>query len=134
MKKSGGVFITVRDSDKDAIVSITNKFSDLGFKLYATHGTADVLRRSGITVEVVEKIHQGSPNTLDLLESGKVDYVISTSKKGRTPHQDDEKIRRKAVERRIPCITSLDTASAVARCLAMNKTIDDIELVDITSL
>ncbi len=134
MKKSGGVFITVRDSDKDEIVAIANKFSGLGFKLYATHGTADVLRRSGITVEVVEKIHQGSPNTLDLLESGKVDYVISTSKKGRTPHQDDEKIRRKAVERRIPCFTSLDTASAVARCLAMNKTIDDIELVDITSL
>lgn len=105
-----------------------------GFKLYATQGTAAVLKESGIEASLVKKIHQGSPNTLDLLESGEVDYVISTSKKGKTPHQDDEKIRRKAVERHLPCFTSLDTAAAVARCLARNKNIDDVELVDITKL
>ena len=63
-----------------------------------------------------------------------IDYVISTSKHGRQPTLDSVRLRRKAVERSICCLTSLDTANAVLNCLAMEKTIDDVELVDITTL
>ncbi len=64
-------------------------------------------------VEVVDKIHESEQNPLTLLESGKIQYVISTSSKGRIPTRDSVRIRRKAVERDIPCLTAMDTASAL---------------------
>ena len=73
-------------------------------------------------------------NTLQLIESGKINYVVSTSAKGRIPARDSVKIRRKTVELSIPCLTSLDTANALADCLAMDRTIEDVELVDITKI
>ena len=73
-------------------------------------------------------------NTLTLIESGKISYVISTSSKGRIPSRDSVKIRRKTVERSICCLTAIDTANAVADILAMGKEIDDIEMVDITKI
>ena len=88
-----------------------------------------------IAANAVKKIHEDPDNNvLTLLDSGKIDYVISTSEKGRLPARDSVRIRRKAVERSIVCLTSLDTANAVADCLAMDKTVDDIELVDITKI
>ena len=60
--------------------------------------------------------------------------MISTSTKGRDPHKDSVRLRRKAVERGIVCLTSLDTANALADCIAMKKTIGDVELVDITTI
>lgn len=88
-----------------------------------------------IAASSVKKIHEDPDNNvLTLLDSGKIDYVISTSEKGRLPAKDSVRIRRKAVERSIVCLTSLDTANAMADCLAMNKTVDDIELVDITKI
>ena len=76
--KKGGVFITVRDSDKKEIPQTAKKFYDLGFKIYATKGTAAVLEEHGIPAEAVPKIHESDHNTLTLIESGKVGYVIST--------------------------------------------------------
>ena len=135
MKKSGGVFITVRDADKQEVLDIADKFASMGFELYATSGTASNLNRNMIAANSVKKIHEDPDNNvLTLLDSGKIDYVISTSEKGRLPAKDSVRIRRKAVERSIVCLTSLDTANAMADCLAMNKTIDDIELVDITKI
>ncbi|MBR3751213.1 MAG: carbamoyl-phosphate synthase large subunit [Clostridia bacterium] len=131
----GGVFITVRNSDKNEIGNIAKKFADLGFKLYATHGTADTLEQYGIAVRRVNKIHEDADdNTLTLLESGKVHYVISTSAKGRIPERASVKIRRKAVERSIPCLTSLDTANAIADSLKSRYTQSSIELVDINNM
>ena len=69
-----------------------------------------------------------------LIESGKVDYVISISQKGRDPHRDSVKIRRKVVERSIPCITAIDTARVLADCLSLGEKVDDIEVVDITKI
>ena len=71
---------------------------------------------------------------MTLLDSGKVDYVISTSAKGRDPHADSVKMRRHAVERDNPCLTSLDTANAIADCLASNYDVNNVELVDINDL
>lgn len=134
MKKSGGVLITVRDTDQPEIAGIAKKFADLGFSLYATVGTASAIREAGIEVSVVNKIYESDDNTMTLVESGKVDYVISTSAKGRIPTRDSVKIRRKAVEHAIPCLTSLDTASALANILKSGYTQDNTELVDINHM
>ena len=135
MKKTGGVFISVRDADKQEVLDVADKFATLGFELYATSGTALNLNRNMIAANTVKKIHEDEENNvLTLLDSGKIDYVISTSEKGRLPARDSVRIRRKAVERSIVCLTSLDTANAVADCLAMDKTIDDVELVDIATI
>ncbi len=135
MKKKGGIFITVRDQDKNEIGEIAQKFEDLGYTLYATAGTAKVLRDLGMDVIVVDKIHQNHVNNnLTLIESGKVNYIISTSSKGKLPTRDSVKIRRKAVERAIPCLTSIDTANAVANSLMSRYSEFNTELVDINKL
>lgn len=134
LKKQGGVLITVRDSDKQEIIPIAEKLSDLGFDIYATAGTALTLNSNMIATNAVRKLGMPSPNIMDLLEKGKIDYVISTSAKGRIPARDSVKLRRKAVERQIACLTSLDTANAVINCLKLQKTIKDVPLVDITKI
>ena len=134
MKKQGGVLITVRDSDKEEIVDTAKRYYDLGFKIYATQGTAALLNSAEIPAESVSKIHQSEDNVLTLIESGKVDYVISTSSKGRLPTRDSVIIRRKAVERSIPCLTSIDTANALADSLKSRYTVHSTELVNINDM
>ncbi len=135
MKRGGGVFVTVRDSDKAEIGDIVKKYADMGFKIYATKGTAEVLKTYNIESVIVSKIHEDdNNNTLTLIESGKIQYVISTSAKGRIPSRDSVKIRRKTVERNIPCLTSLDTANALANCLRSRYSQISTELVDINNM
>ena len=134
MDKHGGMLITVRDSDKPEIVDIVKKYAGLGFRLYATAGTAAVLTAAGLDVQVVGKIHESEENTQTLLMSGKVNYIISTSSRGRLPELDSVKIRRTAVEHAIPCLTSLDTANALADILMSRYTPYSTELVDINHM
>ena len=135
MKRGGGVFVTVRDSDKAEIGDIVKKYADMGFRIYATAGTAKVLETYSIDSTVVSKIHENDDvNTLTLIESGEIQYVISTSAKGRIPSRDSVKIRRKTVERNIPCLTSLDTANALADCLRSRYSQVSTELVDINNM
>lgn len=134
MKKDGGVFISVRKQDKSEIGEIAKKFDKMGFKLYATMGTASVLAKMGLTVKIVDKIHESPVNTITLLESGNVNYVISTSAKGRNPARDSVKIRRKASLLGIPCLTAIDTANALADSLMSRYTPYNTELVDINDM
>ncbi|WP_294472717.1 carbamoyl-phosphate synthase large subunit [uncultured Ruminococcus sp.] len=134
LEQKGGVFITVRDSDKKEIPQTAKMFSDLGFKIYATEGTARVLHDHGIKAEAVKKIHESDVNTLTLIESGKVNYVISTSSKGRIPTRDSVKIRRKTVEWNIPCLTSIDTANAIAASIRSKYNESNTEIVDINNM
>ena len=135
MYKSGGVLITVRDSDKSEIVEIAKKFAALGFELYATKGNAAMLRNSGLEVTEVAKIHESDTNnTISLLESGKVNYIISTSAKGRLPARDSVKLRRRAVMLGIPCLTAIDTADALADSLMSRYSEINTELVDINNM
>ncbi|MCI8911932.1 MAG: carbamoyl-phosphate synthase large subunit [Clostridia bacterium] len=135
MKKKGGIFISVRNQDKEEIGEIGQKFEELGYTLYATAGTAEILKGFGLDVIEVNKIHQNSKdNTLTLIESGKIDYIISTSSKGKLPTRDSVKIRRKAVERAIPCLTSIDTANAVVNSLMSRYSQYNTELIDINKL
>ncbi len=131
----GGVLISVKDSDKNDVIEIASRFEELGFKIYATGGTASVLNRNMIAANHVYRISENKePNVISMLESGEIQYVISTSETGRKPSLDSVRMRRKAVERSIACLTSIDTANALLDCLEMHKTVDDIELVDITKI
>ena len=134
MKKKGGVLITVRDTDKPEAMEIADRFVSLGFDLYATAGTANKLNREMIPASSVRKMHEEHPNIVDLLESGKIDYILSTDTHGRDPRLASVQMRRLAIEHAIPVFTSVDTARAMLRCLSMNQTMDDVELVDITKL
>ncbi|MBR4101279.1 MAG: carbamoyl-phosphate synthase large subunit [Oscillospiraceae bacterium] len=134
LKREGGLLISVRDSDKREIVRIADKFSQMGFELYATSGTASYLNRNMIATNMIRKISEESPNTIDLLESGKIHYMISTSAKGRMPARDSVKMRRKSVERSICSLTAIDTADALANVLLSERSMDDVELVDITKI
>lgn len=135
MHKTGGVMITVRDSDKAEVCHIAKKFYELDFKLYATKGTAKILTSKGFDVEVVNKIHESAENnTVTMLESGKISYIISTSAKGRNPATDDVKIRRKACLLGIPCLTSIDTADALVDSLLSGYSEINTELIDINHL
>lgn len=134
LKREGGVLISVRDTDKQEILPIADKFERMGFKLYATSGTQSVLTRNMIASDLVRKISDGEPNVVTLLESGKVNYVISTSAKGRLPERDSVKMRRKSIERSICSLTAIDTAKSLAKVLESGRTINDVELIDITKI
>jgi carbamoyl-phosphate synthase large subunit len=135
MKKSGGVLLTLRDGDKPEIDGIAERLRHCGFSLYATRGTARHLAGKGFAVQIVEKIRDcPERNTFTLLESGKISYIISTSEKGRDPAADDVKIRRRACALGIPCLTSIDTANALADSLLSGYSEINTELVDINHL
>lgn len=126
--------LTVKDSDKPELTEIAWTLRKMGYKLYGTAGTADWLTHEMIPCSHVRKLSEARPNLQDLLESGTVDYVISTSSKGRVPSNDAVKLRRKAVELSIPCLTAIDTAAALAACLRSGKTLRDIDIVDIATI
>jgi len=134
IKQNGGVLLSVRDQDKEEVADIAVRLEKLGFRLYGTKGTASYYNQKGLHVEAVNKISEGGYTVLDLLESGNIDYVISTSAKGRQPAREGVRIRRKAVERSIACLTAIDTAKVLVDCIEMNLSIQDIDLIDITKI
>ena len=113
----GAVFITVTDRDKPAATQLAAALHDLGFRLYGTAGTAQAIRGVGVPVERVAKIQDGSPNVVDLIESGEVRLVINTPT-GSGARADGYEIRRAATARGIPCITTMTGATAVGRAIA----------------
>lgn len=129
-----GILITVRDADKPEIVKVAEKFKNLNFKIYATKNTAKFLKENSIDCVEVLKVHEGPNNTLNLIESKKVCFVISTSTKGRQPALDSVKIRRKSVELAIACLTSTDTATAIVNCIESGQTVDRLKMVDIAKI
>ncbi len=131
-EKGGGILMTVRDSDKTELLAIAERFEKLGYVLYATGKTANMLNMHGIATNAVKKLDEGSPNLLDLISSGNIKLVINTPTKGRQPQRDGFKIRRKAVEMSIPCLTSLDTAKAVISCIEMERRSKGFEVVDLS--
>ena len=129
--EGGGVLMTVRDSDKTELINIAEQFEKLGFELWATGKTANMLNMHGIATNAVKKIDEGSPNLLDLISSGIIKLVINTPTKGRKPERDGFKIRRKAVEMSIPCLTSLDTAKAILDCIEVERAKDELDVIEL---
>ncbi|HYH60216.1 MAG TPA: carbamoyl-phosphate synthase large subunit, partial [Thermoleophilaceae bacterium] len=116
----GGVFISVTDTDKPAATQLAASLHDLGFRIYATGGTARAIRGMGVPVERIKKIGEGSPNVVDHIDSGEVDLVINTPT-GTGARSDGWEIRRAAVGRGIPCITTVTAASAAQRAILARR-------------
>jgi carbamoyl-phosphate synthase large subunit len=117
---SGTVFLTVTDTDKPAAVGIATQLHDLGFRVVATRGSAQAIARMGIPVERINKLGEGSPHVVDWIERGDVDLVINTPT-GTAARSDGYEIRRAAVARGIPCITTMSGAMAAARGIAAGR-------------
>ncbi|MDC3412858.1 carbamoyl-phosphate synthase large subunit [Aquibacillus sp. 3ASR75-11] len=115
--QEGSVLLTVADKDKQECLDIAKKFDQLGFQLYATAGTAAYLTEAGISVTMVGKIGSDGENVLSIIENGRVQFVVNTITSGKQPRSDGFRIRREAVEHGIACLTSLDTAQAIANVI-----------------
>ncbi|HTS07581.1 MAG TPA: carbamoyl-phosphate synthase large subunit, partial [Candidatus Eisenbacteria bacterium] len=113
----GAVFISVTDSDKRFVAQVARKFVDMGFKLVATAGTADVIESAGMNVERVYKVKEGRPNVVDFIKGQRIQLVVNTPT-GQEPWFDEKAIRRAAVMARIPTITTLAAARAAAEGIA----------------
>ena len=107
----GRVFISVKNRDKRAIIFIAKKLSDFGFRIAATRGTAKALAQNGIPVEIVNKVHEGRPNVVDLIKNRQIDLIINTPT-GHRPKRDQVSIRAVAVNHSVPLITTISGAAA----------------------
>ena len=117
---TGKVFISVSDHDKKEVVAVAKKFSDLGFELVSTGGTAAVLLKAGLKVETVFKLAEGRPNAIDLLKNREIQLVINTPS-GQVPRADEVKIRTTAVYTGTPIMTTLSGAKAAVLGIAALK-------------
>ena len=113
IRPHGNILATIADRGKAEALPLLQGFYELGFTLYATAGTAQLLRDNGLKVTEVLKIQEGNPNIVDIIRKGDIDLVINTLTKGKNPQRDGFQIRRAAVEYNIPCLTSLDTAKSL---------------------
>jgi carbamoyl-phosphate synthase large subunit len=114
---SGGrILVSIADEEKDEAIAVMRRYADLGHTLIATPGTRAVLEAAGIACEAINKMSDGSPHVLDVIGQRSVDLVINDAK-GPRELSDNYKIRRAAVEASIACLTSLDTARALAEAL-----------------
>ncbi len=124
-----GILLTVKDGDKPELVSLAEKLEKLGYILYGTGNTAHYLNKHGVATNVVKKISQGSPNLLDMIDEGKIKLIVNTPTRGRAPRRDGFRIRRKAVESSIPCLTSIDTANGIVKCMLLGKQEKDVDVI-----
>ena len=121
----GAALCSIADVDKSEALPILRGIHSLGMTLYATAGTAALLREAGIPAVTVQKLRDGHPNVVDVIRSGQVQLVVNTVSSASpvtdngtgVPLRDGYEIRRASVERRIPCLTSLDTARALVQAL-----------------
>ncbi len=113
MPLKGGLLATIADSDKEEALPLLREFAELGFRLYTTGGTYRFLQEQGVASEQVNKISEGNPNILDLIQGGHVGLLINTVSKDKRVEREGAQIRRSSVERGVPCLTSLDTARAL---------------------
>ena len=129
VKREGTALLTIADADKPEIFPIVSRLVQMGCKLVATEGTARALREAGFSPRVVAKIGEEGPTVVDVIVDGEVDLVINTMSNivsdggdaGGPVSKDGFEIRRAAVERRIPCLTSLDTAAALLESAATSS-------------
>jgi len=120
LPESGTVFLSVNDRHKAEAVEIARRFSQFGFDLVATRGTAAAIQAAGIKCKTVFKVNEGRPNAVDLLKAGAIQLVIYTAT-GAHSFTDEKAIRRAAVAYRVPCITTMSGAKASAEGVASRQ-------------
>jgi carbamoyl-phosphate synthase large subunit len=116
----GKIFISVSDAHKKEVASVAKSFSDLGFEIVATNGTANVLEKAGLKVQRTQKLLEGRPNVIDLLKNKEIQFVINTPS-GAAPREDEIKIRTTAIYTGTPIATTLSGAKAAALGIAALK-------------
>jgi carbamoyl-phosphate synthase large subunit len=120
LPREGAVFLTLNDSDKPNAVPLAHRFISLGFRLFATSGTAAYLRAQGVEVESVLKVHEGRPHGVDLILNGDVQLLVNTPL-GKHAQVDDERLRQAAISNRVPYTTTLSAANAAAEAIAARQ-------------
>ncbi|MCI6537999.1 MAG: carbamoyl-phosphate synthase large subunit [Lachnospiraceae bacterium] len=126
------MIMTVKDADKPEAVGVAKRFEALGYTIYATRSTAKYLQDHGVNARRVNKISQESPNVMDLILGHKIDLVIDTPTQGRDKSRDGFLIRRNAIETGVHCLTSMDTANALA--LSLETANDQMTMIDIATV
>jgi carbamoyl-phosphate synthase large subunit len=117
----GRVFLSVNQRDKSAAVELARRFTELGFEVTATRGTAAAIRAAGIPSKTVFKVNEGRPNAVDLLKAGSIDLIIYTATSDAHAFSDEKAIRRNAVTYRVPCITTINGARASVEAIASRR-------------
>ena len=133
LPKFKNMIMTVRDDDKPEAVEIGRRFEAIGYHIFATAGTAEVLREAGVKATPVRKIEQESPNLLDLILGHKIDLVIDIPAQGAEHSKDGFVIRRNAIETGVNVLTAIDTAEALITSLE-NTDIKKLTLIDIATI
>lgn len=132
MKPHGTVLMTVADKDKEEATKLAQRFHAIGYRILATEGTAKLFEEYAIPVETVQKIGDSGETLVDVIQSGKAQFVVNTLTKGKQPARDGFRIRREAVENGVPILTSLDTAEAILRVMeSMTFTTENMQPVEV---
>ena len=129
-KTGNGILISVEDYDYSDAIKLAEKFTDLGMKIYATPDTAAAIRARGMEVTLAHNIWENN-DIYDLIENGTVNYVVYTGAVMDSSVGDFRLLYRKAMNARIPCMTSIDTALALADVISASYTQKNTHLVDI---
>ena len=117
----GRVFLSVNNRDKLIAVALARRFTELGFEVTATRGTAAAIRAAGMASKTVFKVNEGRPNAVDLLKAGSIDLIVYTATSGAHAFTDEKEIRRAAVSYRVPCITTMSGARAAVEAIASRR-------------
>ena len=133
LPKYKNMILTVRDEDKEEAVEIGRRFERIGYRIFATRGTAEALKAGGVKANAVNKIEQESPNLMDLILGHKIDLVIDTPPQGADRSRDGFVIRRNAIETGVNVLTAIDTAKALITSLE-NTDIKKLTLIDIARI
>jgi carbamoyl-phosphate synthase large subunit len=121
LPSGGNVFLSVKDSDKASLTKLARELVDLGFNCFATSGTAAALMSAGIKVNRLFKLAEGRPHVLDMMKNDQVDLIINTPS-GKTPRNDEIRIRSLAVAQRIPTLTTISAVEASIRAIRSHRT------------
>ena len=133
LPKYKNMIITVKEEDHEEVVNIARRFEKIGYRIYATRGTAKTLKEHGVKCIRTNKLEQPSPNLMDLILGHRIDLVIDTPAQGVEHAQDGFLIRRNAIETGVNVLTSLDTATALITSLE-NTDLNNLTLIDIATI
>ena len=133
LPSSGNVFISVRDRDKQLVPAMAEDLEKLGFCLFATRGTAEVIKSHGISVSIVNKVQEGRPHIVDMIKSDQIDLIINTTE-GRKAISDSSTIRSKAEQHQIYYTTTMAGGRAVCETLKFSKNLKDITVRSLQSV
>jgi len=118
MPLHGAILFTVADKHKEEACELARRFQEIGFRIWATEGTANYFEEHGVRTKIGYKIEENPEiNLIDLIQTGKVQYIVNTMTKGKQSERDGFQIRRTSVENGVPCLTSMDTVEAILKVI-----------------